>query len=86
MSDWEQEVRRREALSREQEKLRTVKITYCNHSGETAQRTIVPRDIYFGDGSPWHAGEQWLLLAWDVEKQAERTFALAEIIDWEPLA
>jgi hypothetical protein len=49
------------------------------------QRTIVPDlgGIFFGS-SPWHVTEQWLLNAYDVGKDAERTFAVADIHGWHP--
>ena len=74
-----------------------VTLTYTNWRGETAQRTITPKRIWWG-ATDWHPEPQWLLTAFDDEKQAERDFALKdfgaatpqpageavlrEIIDW----
>lgn len=58
-----------------------VRIVYTNWRGETAPRTIIPRDLTFGATS-WHPEPQWLLDAWDVGKGAERTFALRDIREW----
>lgn len=54
-----------------------VEITYTNWRGETSQRTIIPRGIWFGS-TEWHPEPQWLLRAFDVEKQAQRDFALKD--------
>jgi hypothetical protein len=60
-----------------------VVIDYTNHKGQRALRKIVPRRIYYGE-SPWHPGGQYLLNALDVDKRAERTFAMASIHSWRP--
>jgi hypothetical protein len=59
----------------------TVRIVYTNYRSETSIRTVVPRAIEFG-ASEWHPEPQWLLLATDVEKQAERSFAMKDIRAW----
>jgi len=58
-----------------------VVIRYRNHRGEVALRRIEPRNIWFGS-TEWHPREQWLLNAYDHDKQAERDFALADILEW----
>ncbi|WP_234911306.1 hypothetical protein [Allorhizobium taibaishanense] len=58
-------------------------LTYTNYRGETAQRTILPRGIWFG-ATDWHPEPQWLLKAFDVEKGADRDFALKDF--GKPLA
>lgn len=65
----------------EQEKC--VSIVYTNYRGETATRTIVPESVYFGS-TDWHPEKQWLLRAYDVEKQAYRDFAMKDIASWKP--
>lgn len=64
---------------------RHVLIDYTNHAGARQQRTIVPDlgGIFFGV-SQWHTKEQWLLNAFDIGKEAERTFAVADIHGWLP--
>lgn len=58
-----------------------VNIVYTNYRGETSVRRIVPKRIWFGK-TDWHPDEQWLLDAHDVEKNAERSFALRDIRAW----
>ena len=60
---------------------RVVSVLYQNYRGVTALRRIVPRKIWFGH-TDWHPGEQWILDAFDVEKRAERSFAMADIKEW----
>lgn len=60
---------------------RQVKIVYTNWKSETAERTIVPIEIWFGS-TEWHQEEQWLLKALDIEKEAERDFAVKDIQQW----
>lgn len=57
--------------------VRTLSIDYTNYRGETATRNIIPRSVRFGS-TEWHPEEQWLLLAWDNDKQADREFALKD--------
>lgn len=56
-------------------------IDYTNHRRERAWRHIEPMALVFAP-SEWHEGLQWLLLAWDLDKQAERGFALTGIHCW----
>lgn len=58
-----------------------IKIVYTNYKGETALRRIVPKTIFFGSNE-WHKEPQWLLEAFDAEKEAIRTFALKDIRCW----
>ncbi len=58
-----------------------VEIIYTNYRGETAARKIVPKKIWFG-ATEYHKEEQWLLDGFDVEKNADRTFALKDITSW----
>ena len=64
------------------EQSKTVTIVYTNYKGVTATRRIVPIEILFGHNE-WHTEEQWLMRALDLEKNAERTFALKDIKSWE---
>lgn len=54
-----------------------LKITYTNYRGETSERTIAPRSIRFGS-TEWHPEPQWLLLAFDTDKGADREFAIKD--------
>lgn len=60
-----------------------VDIQYTNYRGETATRRIIPdeRGLRFG-ANQWHTEPQWLLAAWDVDKQAYREFAMSGIMSW----
>jgi len=58
-----------------------VKILYTNYRGETAVRQIIPIKIWFGK-TDWHPEEGWLLDAYDIEKQAERSFSMKDIKAW----
>jgi len=54
-----------------------LKMRYTNHTGKVAIRTIEPTEVLFG-ATVWHPEPQWLLYAYDVDKKADRTFALAD--------
>lgn len=56
-------------------------ILYINWRNEKAWRTIIPIEIWFGS-TEWHKEKQWLLKAWDIEKDAERDFAIKDIESW----
>ena len=58
-----------------------ISICYTNYRGETSIRQIIPLKIWFGK-TDWHPQEQWLLDAIDVEKNAERSFAMKDIKVW----
>lgn len=57
---------------------------YTNHRGEVAERCVIPIALRYGT-SPYYEGPHWLLQAYDMDKQAEREFALIRITDREPL-
>ena len=63
------------------DKKRIVKILYTNWKGETAYRNIIPVSIEF-KSTKWHKEMQWILNAFDVDKQAERGFAIKDIKEW----
>lgn len=60
---------------------KAVSVIYTNWRGETAERMIVPIELYWGS-SEWHPKEQWLLKVWDVERGAYRAYALKDIKKW----
>jgi predicted DNA-binding transcriptional regulator YafY len=60
-----------------------VTIDYTNWRGERSERLIIPIRIHWGT-SDWHPGVQWLLDAFDLEKNGLRTFALKDIHSWRP--
>ena len=61
--------------------MKEVKILYTNWKGKTKVRTIIPKEIVF-TSTDYHKEEQWCLVAHDVEKDAERTFACKDIKSW----
>lgn len=52
---------------------------YRNHRGEEGMRSVIPVAVRFG-ATEWHPKDQWLLRAFDLEKRAEREFAMADIL------
>jgi predicted DNA-binding transcriptional regulator YafY len=60
---------------------KTVSIVYTNYRGETRLRRIIPIKIWYGSAD-WHPEEQWHLEAYDIEKQADRSFAIKDIRTW----
>jgi predicted DNA-binding transcriptional regulator YafY len=56
-------------------------IRYTNYRGQTADRRIIPVCIRFGS-TEWHPEEQWLLDAFDVDRGADRSFALKDVLQW----
>lgn len=62
---------------------REIVIRYTNYRGETALRRIIPMSLRFGS-TEWHPRAQWLLEAFDLDRHAERSFALQDILEWSP--
>jgi predicted DNA-binding transcriptional regulator YafY len=58
-----------------------VRIDYINYRGERAIRRVIPDRCYLGEVT-WHPGMQWILDAWDIDKGAIRSFAIADIQLW----
>lgn len=63
------------------EENKKVKILYTNWKGETRYRNIIPKSIEF-KSTEWHKEEQWILNALDVDKNAQRAFAIKDIKEW----
>jgi predicted DNA-binding transcriptional regulator YafY len=61
-----------------------VVIDYTNYRGERSMRRIRPTNLVW-DSNEWHPVEQWLLIAWDLDKDASRAFAVSGIHSWVPL-
>ncbi len=51
---------------------------YRNWRGDVSIRRVLPQRIWFG-ATEWHPGAQWLLEAFDLEKNEVRDFALCDI-------
>ena len=60
---------------------RAVWIEYRNWRGEVGTRCVVPSRVWFGATS-WHPESQWLLDAYDVDKECERSFAMRDILSF----
>lgn len=58
-----------------------VRIRYRNYRGEEGERTISPIHIWWGK-TEWHPVDQWMLKAFDHGKDAERDFAMIDILRW----
>lgn len=62
--------------------VQAVTIRYRNYRGETAIRHIRPSHIWFGSTS-WHPEPQWVLEAIDLDKDAPRSFAMSDILNFD---
>lgn len=58
-----------------------VNIFYTNYKGETRLRYIRPISLYWG-WTEYHPEWQWLLDAYDYEKNDFRQFAMKDIKEW----
>lgn len=54
-----------------------IDMTYLNYRGEVSRRRVIPLRIWFG-ATEWHPEPGWLMTAHDIEKGADRDFALAD--------
>ena len=59
-----------------------VQIKYTNYRGETGYRKIIPKELKFYENE-YHPGEQWILEAYDIDKQADRSFSMKDIQEWK---
>lgn len=55
------------------------RFTYSNHRGEVADRTVVFICFWFGS-TDYHLTEQFFMRANDLDRGADRDFALSDII------
>jgi len=60
-----------------------VTFTYTNWRSMTSKRRVSPSEIVF-QSTKWHPEKQWLLSAYDHNKEADRWFAMKDIKDWTP--
>jgi len=58
---------------------REFRFRYTNWRGEVADRAAIPVRVYHG-ATEYHPEPQWLMEAWDAEKQAMRVFAMRDMI------
>ena len=60
---------------------RSARFEYTNYRGEHGTRHVVPMDLTHGK-TEHHPEAQWLLVAYDLDKQATRYFAMKDISNW----
>jgi predicted DNA-binding transcriptional regulator YafY len=59
---------------------------YANHRGEEAVRRVLPYYLWYGS-TEWHPTPQWLVRGYDLDRQAERDFAMSGLRGpWVPCA
>lgn len=58
-----------------------IKVKYKNWKGEIGIRTIIPLSVQYNH-TEYHTKNQWLMEVWDVEKDALRTYAMMDIIEF----
>lgn len=63
---------------------RLVCFKYKNYKGEIFVRKVKPVEIWFGS-TIYHPENQWLLKAFDVDKNDYRNFAIKDIQEWREL-
>jgi len=56
-----------------------LRFEYKNWQGQTAVRTVMPIEVWYGK-TEFHPDKQWFLRAMDVDKAEERNFAVRDII------
>lgn len=57
------------------------RFTYKNYKGEVSLRNVRIKSIHYGSNQ-YHKEQQWLIIGYDFDKEAERTFALKDITEW----
>lgn len=60
------------------EKGMTIQFDYINWQGVPASRKAEVQSIHYGE-TEYHPAPQWLMSAWDLEKQANRVFAMKDM-------
>ena len=61
--------------------IKKLSFIYLNYKGERSERLVKPIEIYYGS-TEYHPEPQLLLKAFDIEKKAERDFAMDSIFSW----
>lgn len=70
------------------EEKKAVAVLYTNWRDETAWRIIYPLPCHpeFHSPEATYYPNEWILRVWDLEKNAERSYALSGIKDWKSIA
>jgi len=58
-----------------------LKVKYKNWKGEVGIRTIIPLKVLYGH-TDFHKTDQWLMEVWDIDKDAPRTYAMLDIVEF----
>lgn len=66
----------------EDSEFRTLTFFYKNWRGEQGYRTVKGVPLIWYGNTEYHKEDQWFLKAYDVEKDAIRDFALADIVEF----
>jgi hypothetical protein len=56
---------------------RAIRFAYTNYRGERSVRTAMPRKLFWGS-TEHHLQPQWIMRAYDLDKGADRDFALCD--------
>jgi predicted DNA-binding transcriptional regulator YafY len=64
------------------DELPILKFFYRNYKGDAGYRTIKGVPVFWYGETEFHKGRQWLIKAYDVDKDAVRDFALKDIIEF----
>ena len=63
-----------------------LQFTYRNYKGNVAARNVVHPEVVWGVSDWYNDGQPtWLLMAFDLDKQATRGFALDHILSFESI-
>lgn len=61
---------------------KVVEIDYTNYQGKRERRYIIPVRLYFSTNNQWHPEPQYILEAYDINKRANRDFAMSKVHAW----
>lgn len=61
----------------------TTYILYKNHKGELAWRKVYVLSLFIQADNPYHPGIQHFVKVYDIEKKAERDFAMTGVRKWQ---
>jgi len=59
---------------------RMITFVYRNHERKVERRFVIPESIELKSVPQYYEEEQWLMNAFDVKRQARRTFSLLNIL------
>lgn len=58
-------------------------IDYTNWRGERSTRAVLPLRFFYGTSEFHRPNPEWLMDAFDIDKQALRTFSMCNIHSWK---